>query len=127
VPVLSWQAWEYEPVIGVRGHAASKGVRGFAAELLVLLHRFNGLFSMTTWVSRHRRGRPFWIFLEQEMMRWQWHQLDYMQIICTSLQTDNHANTVPLSFFTAGCPSCHPTNSVKALNATEAGLYLTNI
>jgi len=26
----------------------------------------------------------------------QWHQLDHMQIICTSLQTDNHANTSPL-------------------------------
>jgi len=36
----------------------------------------------------------------QEMMGWQWHQLDYMQIICTSLQTDNHASTLLLSFFT---------------------------
>jgi len=27
------------------------------------------------------------------MMGWQWHQLDHMQIICTSLQTDNHAST----------------------------------
>ena len=25
------------------------------------------------------------------MMGWQWHQLDHMQTICTSLQTDNHA------------------------------------
>ena len=25
----------------------------------------------------------FWILLEQEMMWWQWHQLDHMQIICT--------------------------------------------
>jgi len=25
------------------------------------------------------------------MMGWQWHQLDHMQIICTTLQTDNHA------------------------------------
>jgi len=28
---------------------------------------------------------------------------------------DNHANIPPLSFLQAGCPSCHPTNSVKAL------------
>jgi len=35
--------------------------------------------------------------------------------VCTSLQTDNHANTPPLSFLQAGCPSCRPTNSVKAL------------
>ena len=33
------------------------------------------------------------------MMGWQWHQLDYMQIICTSLQTDNHASTSPLNVF----------------------------
>jgi len=25
--------------------------------------------------------------MKQEMMGWQWHQLDYVQIICTSLQT----------------------------------------
>jgi len=38
---------------------------------------------------------------------------------CTSLQTDNHTSTPPLSFLQAGCPSCHPTNSVKALKAKE--------
>jgi len=31
--------------------------------------------------------------------------------------TDNHASTSPLSFLQAGCPSCCPTNSVKALKA----------
>ena len=35
--------------------------------------------------------------------------------ICTSLQRDNHASTPPLSFLQAGCSSCRPTNSVKAL------------
>jgi len=37
--------------------------------------------------------------------------------VCTLLQTDNHASTSPLSFLQAGCPSCRPTNSVKALKA----------
>jgi len=37
--------------------------------------------------------------------------------VCTSLQTDNHASTSPLSFLQGGCPSCRPTNSVKALKA----------
>jgi len=37
--------------------------------------------------------------------------------VCTSLQTDNHASTPPLCFLQAGCPSCRPTNSVKALKA----------
>jgi len=49
------------------------------------------------------------------MMGWQWHQPDDMQIICTSLQTDNHASTSPVSFLQAECPSCCPTNSIKAL------------
>jgi len=52
-----------------------------------------------TWVSRHQKGKQFWILLEQEMIGQQWHQLDHMQIICTSLQTDNHASTSPLSFY----------------------------
>jgi len=31
-------------------------------------HPFNGLFSRTTWVSRHQKGKLFWILLEKEMM-----------------------------------------------------------
>ena len=68
---------------------------------LLLLYPFNNLFSRITWVSQHQKGKPFWILLEQEMMGCQWHQLDHMQIICTSLQTDNHASTSPLSFYRA--------------------------
>jgi len=58
--------------------------------------------------------------MKHEMMGWQWHQLDHMQIICTSIQTDNHASTSPLKFLLAGCPSCYPTNSIKALKALFA-------
>jgi len=74
-------------------------------------------FPGQTWVSRHQKGKLFWILLEQETMGWQWHQLDHMQIICTSLHTDNHARISPLSFLQTGCPSCRPTDSVKALKA----------
>ena len=50
------------------------------------------------------------ILLEQEMMRW--HQLDHMQIICTSIQTDNHASTSPLSFYRLDAlPAAHRTAS----------------
>jgi len=56
-------------------------------------------------------SKPFWILLEQEMMGWQWHQLDHMQIICTSLQTDNHASTSQLIFLQAEFPSGRPTVS----------------
>jgi len=37
--------------------------------------------------------------MKQEMMGWQWHQLDHMQIICTSRQTDNHASTSFITHF----------------------------
>jgi len=47
--------------------------------------------------------------------------------VCTSLQTDNHASTPPLSFLQAGCPSCRPTNSVKALKANIAHKAHKNI
>ena len=62
-------------------------------------HRFNGLFSRTTWVSRHQEGQTNLILMKQEMTRWQWHQLDDMQIICTSLHTDNHASTSSFNLF----------------------------
>ena len=55
-------------------------------------------------------------FAEARDSEWQWHQLGHMQV-CTSLQTDNHASTPPLSFLQAGCPSCRRTNSIKALKA----------
>ena len=42
---------------------------------------------------------------------------DYYMQVCTSLQTYNHASTPPLTFLQVGCPSCRPTNSIKALKA----------
>jgi len=43
--------------------------------------------------------------------------------VCTSLQTDNHASTPPLSFLQAGCPSCRPTNGIKALKANYVYVF----
>jgi len=37
--------------------------------------------------------------MKLETMGWQWHQLDHMQIICTSLHIDNHASTSSLDLF----------------------------
>ena len=79
-------------------------------------HPFNGPLSGTTRVSRYQKGKTKLDFTEARDSEWQWHQLGHMQI-CTSLQTNNHASTPLLSFLQAGCPSCRPTNSVKALKA----------
>jgi len=67
-------------------------------------------------VSWYQKGKTNLDFTEARETEWQWHQLGRMQV-CTSLQTDNHASTPPLSFLQAAYPSCHPTNSVKALKA----------
>jgi len=40
-----------------------------------------------------------------------------MQIICTLLETDNHASTSSLKFFTSWMLFLTPTNSVKTLIA----------
>jgi len=69
-------------------------------------------------VSWYQKGKTNVDFTEVRESEWQWQQLDHMQI-CTLLQTDNHANTSPLSFLQIGCPSCRPTNSVKALKAIK--------
>jgi len=56
-------------------------------------------------VGQYPKGKTNLDFTEVRDSEWQWHQLGYMQG-CTSLQTDNHASTPPLSFSQAGCPSC---------------------
>jgi len=68
-------------------------------------------------VSRCQTGKTNLDFTEARDSEWQWHQLGHMQV-CTLLQTDNHTSTPQLSFLQAGCPSCRPTNSVKAPKAT---------
>jgi len=69
-------------------------------------------------VSQYQKGKTNLDFTEARDSDWQSHQLCHMQV-CTLLQIDNHTSTPPLSFLQAGCPSCHPTNSVKALKASK--------
>jgi len=64
-------------------------------------HTFNSPLSRTTQVSRYQKGKTNLDFTEATDSEWQWHQLEYMQV-CTSLQTDNHAITPPLSFYRPG-------------------------
>jgi len=86
--------------------------------LLQLRHLIKGLFTRRTWVSRYRKGKTS-LDLNQArndgVLGMQWHQLDHMQTICTSLQTDNHTNTSSVNFYR---PDALPDNqpSVKALN-----------
>ena len=54
-----------------------------------------------TRVSRYQKGKTNLDFTEARDSEWQCHQLGRVQV-CTSLQTDNHASTPPLSFLLAG-------------------------
>jgi len=60
-----------------------------------------------------RKGKTNLDFTEARDSEWQWHQLGggHMQV-CTSLQTDNHASTSPLSFYRPDAlPAAQPTAS----------------
>jgi len=82
---------------------------------------FNGPFSGTIQVSQYQKGKTNLDFTEARDSEWQWHQLGRMQG-CTSLQTDYHASTPPLSFFTGRMPFL-PTNqqrqSTEGNNTTQ--------
>ena len=81
--------------------------------------RLTALFPGLPWWAGTRKVKTNLNFTEARDSEWQRHQLGHMQV-CTLLQTDNHASTSPLSFLQAGCRSCRPTNSVKALKARHS-------
>ena len=84
--------------------------------------------SRTTLVSRYQKGKTRQVktnldLLEQEIVSGS----GICWAICSlHLNPDNHANIPPLSFLQAGCPSCRPTNSVKALKAKSTEGKLPN-
>jgi len=99
---------------GILRPIANVSVANSAYHTITHAHLFNCPFSGTTRVSRYQKGKTNLDFSEARNSEWQWHQLGHMQA-CTAFQTHNHASTPTVSFLQAGCPSCRPTNSVKAL------------
>jgi len=92
-------------------------------------HTFNGLFSRTTWVSWHQKGKPFWILLKQEMtggngISW---------TICKSFALHSRQTTMPvphhLIFYGPDAlPDAKPTVSKQwrqTLTANQANYKLT--
>jgi len=59
-------------------------------------HPFYGPLSWTSRVSQYQKGKTNLDFTEARDSEWQWHHLGHMQI-CTSPQTDDRADTAPLS------------------------------
>ena len=73
-------------------------------------------------MSRYQKGKANLDFTEARDSEWQWHQLGHMQV-CTSLQTDNHASTPPLIFFTDRMPFLPPNQQRQSAE----GNYISSI
>jgi len=69
--------------------------------------------SGTTQVSQYQKGKTNLDFTGARDSEWQWHQLGHMQV-CTSLQTDNHASTTLLIFFTGRMPFLPPNQQCQS-------------
>jgi len=62
-------------------------------------------------VGWYQKGKTNLDFTEARDSDWQWHLLGHMQV-CTSLQTDNHASTLAVSFYRLDAlPADQPTAS----------------
>jgi len=72
-------------------------------------------------VSRYQKGKTNLDFTEARDTEWQWHQPGHMQV-CTSLQTDNHASTSPLSFFTDRMPFLLPNQQRQSTEGNPAAI-----
>ena len=85
--------------------------------------RLTALFpGLPRWAGT-RKVKPISILLKQDTVEWQWHQLGHMHV-CTSLQTDNHASTPPLSFYRPDAlPAAQPTASKHWRHKTEGTIH----
>jgi len=77
-------------------------------------HPFNGLLSRTTWAGT-RKVKPICIFLKQETESGSGISWAICKSASRSRQITTPAPTGTTQFLQAGCPSCCPTNRVKAL------------
>ena len=77
-------------------------------------------------MSRYQKGKTNLDFTEARDSEWQWHQLGHMQVY-TTLQSDNHASTPPLSFFTGRMPFLPPNQqrqSTEGQKSMSCTVYL---
>jgi len=84
--------------------------------VVVVVVPFNGLWSGTTQVGVYQKKQLLWIFMEQG--RIMEAEAPTVRVGATPTGLTAPSPPQPLrGFLQAGCPSCHPTNSVKALKA----------
>jgi len=87
--------------------------------------RLTALFTGLIGSACIRKVKPIWILLKQETVS----SSGISWAVCKSTPRSRQI-TMPAphhsSFLQAGCPSCCPTNSVKALKATKANVNQSN-
>jgi len=71
-------------------------------------------------VSRYQKGKTNVDFTGARDSERQWYQLGHMQV-CTSLQTDNHASTSLLKFFTGRMPFLPPNQQCQSTEGKKKG------
>jgi len=75
------------------------------------------------YITVHQKGKKNLDFTGARNSERQWYQLGHMQV-CTSLQTDNHASTSLLKFFTGRMPFLPPNQQCQS---TEGNLSQQNL
>jgi len=60
-------------------------------------------------------------------MGWQLHKMDHMQIICTSLQTDNHASTSSSFYKPDALPAVHQQHQSTALKTVGNDIQVVKV
>jgi len=74
-------------------------------------------------VSQYQKGKTDLDFTGARDSEWQWHHLGDMQV-CISLQTDNHASTSLLKFFTGLMPFLPPNQQCQSTEGTMIQLHI---
>ena len=127
-----WGSCTYRPVAILRAEWAERNAESrrpaipvppLALQYQINTRSFNGPLSGTTRASRYQKGKANLDFTEERDSEWQWHQLGHMQI-CTLLEKTTTPALHHSVFLEAGCPSCRPTNSIKALQYTDQHVNL---
>ena len=106
-----------------RHYTAAPGTPNLHTHTHTHTHPFNGRLSGSTRVSQYQKGKTDLEFTGARDSEWQWHQLGDMQV-CISLQTDNHASTSLLKFFTGRMPFLPPNQQRQSTEGTIRLTYL---
>jgi len=77
-------------------------------------------------VRQYQKGKINLDFTEARDSEWHWHQLGHIQV-CISLQTDNHASTPPLSFFTGQMPFLLPNQQHQSTEGPTEGVNTSSL